>query len=166
MSFEYRFDSKYKKKYFHLVGPILKFFSKIYSPLKENDGLKLCSFDFVLYGNGELLEGAEIKTEKETSGNASSWFSYHKNSCFSPRLLEELQALSPVERGFVATINCQMKEYSLKSGLSGVWLIQEGLGFLQPLKVALDFLKSKGLLKSYELFPETAEGLLFAKVVY
>ena len=65
MSFEYRFDSKYKNNYSHLVGPILKFFSKTYSPLKENDGLKLRSFDFVLYGNGELLEGAEIKTEKE-----------------------------------------------------------------------------------------------------
>jgi hypothetical protein len=163
---QYRFDAKYKNSYPHLIAPILKFFSKTYSPLKENDKLKLHFFDFVLYGSGKLLEGAEIKTQNETANNASSWFSYHKNSCFSSQLLEELGDLSPIEKGFVATFNCQMKSYALKSGLGKIWLIQESLRFLQPIERSLEFLKGKGLLKGFYLFPETTEGLLFVKVVY
>ncbi len=111
--------------------------------MERDDGLPFRFMDFVIYDGEKLLLGGEIKSEKEIYGSASSWFNYHVKN--TGRIRPEdthkgIGELSVRAKGFVATIDGQMRGYAEDNGLKSIWFIDRRGYFSDELKKALEFL--------------------------
>ena len=158
----YRIDKKYQK----VQSNIIDFFSNyLKEPLRENNKVKLNYLDFVVYKNDILIVGAEIKSYKETQSSASSWYNYHTK--ITKRIRPEtihlnIGNLPVLVKGFIATIDGQMRGYAEKNNLYSIWLIQEGKEFFESLEVALQFLIQKSRIYGAKVFFD--KNLLFSKI--
>jgi len=162
MKVKYRIDKKYKD----IELDIVDFFSKyLGKTLERDDKLQFKLLDFIVYETNRLILGAEIKSYKETQGSASSWYSYHVRNTkrIKPDTVHSgISNLPVLVRGFIATIDGQIREYAEKNNLSSIWLVQEGKEFLKSLEDALKFLKSRNRIHDAEVFDRN--DLLFIKV--
>ena len=150
----FRIDSKYERSP-NISNCTIEFFErKLSSNLIRDSRLPLKGLDFVIYNNNNLLVGAEIKTLKETSGSTSAWYSYHTKTTkrIQPNSVHKgIEKLPTAEKGFVATIDGQIRQYSENIGLTDIWLIQEGLDFKSEILSACSFLKTRRRIKSFNI---------------
>ena len=157
----YKLDEKH---YNHLKEKILEFFrKKLNEKLEEDSSLPIHKYhlDLLIQIKNKLI-GAEIKTFKETSTSSQSWWSYwtkgnKKN--LQKELIKKVEksSLNALEKGFIAVIEGQMKEYAEKLKLNEMYLIQEGEQFKDTIKKVLDFLGRKGEI-------EKLDNIIFAKI--
>lgn len=154
------------KHYNHLKKKIVEFFEKkLNEKLEEDPSIPIHKYHFdLLIQTKSKSFGAEIKTFKETSTSPQSWWSYwtkgnKKN--LQKELIEKVEksSLNALEKGFVAVIEGQMKEYTEKLKLNEMYLIQEGEQFKDTIKKVLDFLGRKGEI-------EKLDNIIFAKIKF
>jgi len=160
----YRID----KKYNYLESKVVSFFSKyLKHTLTKDEKVPLNHLDFVVYDQNSLIVGAEIKSYKETSTSTSSWYSYHVNTSkmINPNGVHQgVEDLPVSARGFVATIDGQLRMYAKKIGMSDIWLVQESLEFCEDLLLALSFLKKKFRLKRFKAY--SCDGMCLLHIYF
>jgi len=149
---KYRID----KKYTYLESKVVNFFSGyLKHTLTKDEKVPLNHLDFVVYDKNSLIVGAEIKSYKETSTSASSWYSYHVNTSkmIDPNGIHQgVEDLPVSARGFVATIDGQLRMYVQRLDIKDIWLVQEERKFYKDLLLALSFLEDRSRLEYSRIY--------------
>ncbi len=96
----------------------------------------------------------EIKNQREVAGSTSSWWSFWKKE-LATKYHQDTKKLSSESRGWLAVIDGQLHKYAKNNHVSrGDLWVEHGEKNTESIRKTLDFLKSEGRLKSFNMRKE------------